>query len=484
LKKMSSEPALVPEAKDVTRIDRIGAHSHIRGLGLDDVLEAKKRSQGMVGQLAARRAAGIVVQMIRDGTIAGRAVLLAGPPGTGKTAIAMGCAQALGNDVPFTMLAGSEIFSLEMSKTEALTQAFRRSIGVRIKEETEIVEGEVVEIEIERPATDPNNATPGKTGRMILKTTEMETVYDLGQKMIESLTKDKVAAGDIITIDKASGKISKLGRSFSRSKDFDAMGSNTRFVQCPEGELQKRKEVVHTVTLHEIDVINSRAQGFLALFAGDTGEIKHEVREQIDNKVLEWREEGKAEVIPGVLFIDEVHMLDIECFSFLNRALEQPTSPVIIMASNRGISTIRGTEFQSPHGIPVDLLDRLMIIPTEFYKKEDILDIIKIRCEEEDIEMESDASALLASLVLKTSLRYVLQLITTANLVAQKRKSSVVELDDVKRVYHVFQDLTRSTEFLEEHEEMFMFHSKATPVRAPEKKEDEMDEDKMEDDDL
>ena len=48
------------------------------------------------------------------------------------------------------------------------------------------------------------------------------------------------------------------------------------------------------------------SQGFLALFAGDTGEIKHEVREQIDNKVLEWREEGKAEVIPGVLFIDEV----------------------------------------------------------------------------------------------------------------------------------------------------------------------------------
>ena len=43
----------------------------------------------------------------------------------------------------------------------------------------------------------------------------------------------------------------------------------TRFVQCPEGEIQKRKEVVHTVTLHEIDVINSRTQGFLALFSGN-----------------------------------------------------------------------------------------------------------------------------------------------------------------------------------------------------------------------
>lgn len=74
----------------------------------------------------------------------------------------------------------------------------------------------------------------------------------------------------------------------------------TQFVQCPEGELQKRKEVVHTVSLHEIDVINSRTQGFLALFSGDTGEIRSEVREQINAKVYEWREEGKAEIIPGV----------------------------------------------------------------------------------------------------------------------------------------------------------------------------------------
>ena len=76
--------------------------------------------------------------------------------------------------------------------------------------------------------------------------------------------------------------------------------AQTRFVQCPEGEVQKRKEVVHTVSLHEIDVINSRTQGFLALFAGDTGEIKPELRDQINTKVAEWREEGKAEIIPGV----------------------------------------------------------------------------------------------------------------------------------------------------------------------------------------
>merc|ERR1719222_686460 len=105
----------------------------------------------MVGQHAARKAAGIVYKMISEGHIAGRAILLAGKPGTGKTAIAMGLAQALGDDTPFTSIAGSEIFSLEMSKTEALTQAFRRSIGVHPRGGRDH-RGEVVEIEIERPA--------------------------------------------------------------------------------------------------------------------------------------------------------------------------------------------------------------------------------------------------------------------------------------------------------------------------------------------
>ena len=60
----------------------------------------------------------------------------------------------------------------------------------------------------------------------------METIYDLGTKMIDALTKEKVTAGDIIAIDKASGKITKLGRSFARSRDFDAMGAPQPFVVC------------------------------------------------------------------------------------------------------------------------------------------------------------------------------------------------------------------------------------------------------------
>merc|ERR1712098_836414 len=406
--------------------------------------------------------AGVVVEMVKEGKIAGRAILLAGTPGTGKTAIAMGMAQALGNDTPFTAMAASEIFSLEMSKTEALTQAFRKSIGVRIREETEMIEGEVVEVQIDRPAS----GTGGKVGKLTLKTTEMETVYDLGSKMIESVVKEKVQAGDVITIDKATGKITKLGRSFTRARDYDATGASTRFVQCPEGELQKRKEVVHTVTLHEIDVINSRTQGFLALFSGDTGEIKPEVRDQINAKVSEWREEGKAEIAPGVLFIDEVHMLDIECFSYLNRALEDDLAPVVVMATNRGITKIRGTQYTSPHGLPLDLLDRTIIIPTTQYEEKDLKQILRIRCEEEDTEISDDALTVLTKVGGETSLRYATQLISVASLVCKKRKGTEISIEDVKRVYSLFLDEQRSCEFLKEYEDDFMFNTTKQPSGA------------------
>lgn len=65
-----------------------------------------------------------------------------------------------------------------------------------------------------------------KTGKITVKTTDMETVYDLGNKMIDALTKEKVIAGDVIVIDKGTGKISKLGRSFTRARDYDAMGAD------------------------------------------------------------------------------------------------------------------------------------------------------------------------------------------------------------------------------------------------------------------
>ncbi len=168
--------------------------------------------------------------------------------------------------------------------------------------------------------------------------------------------------------------------------------------------------------------------------------------------------------MPGVLFIDEVHMLDIECFAFVNRAIESEQSPVVVMATNRGITEIRGTNFKSPHGLPLDLLDRLLIITTENYSEEEIKLILDIRCQEEDVDMTEEAKELLTKIGITTSLRYAIHLITTASLVAQKRKATEVDMDDIGRVYSLFIDVERSKQYLTEHEEEFMFTEKANVI--------------------
>lgn len=52
-------------------------------------------------------------------------------------------------------------------------------------------------------------------------------------------------------------------------------------------------------------------------------------------------------------------MLDIECFTYLNKLLESPMAPTVVLATNRGTSIVKGTtDIVAPHGIPMDLMDR------------------------------------------------------------------------------------------------------------------------------
>ena len=64
---------------------------------------------------------------------------------------------------------------------------------------------------------------------------------------------------------------------------------------------------------------------------------------------------------------------------------------------------------------------------------------------------------MLILLGVETSLRYAIQLITVASLVAAKRKAQEVDVPDIRRVYAMFVDVKRSTQFLKEHEDLYMF---------------------------
>ena len=74
-----------------------------------------------------------------------------------------------------------------------------------------------------------------------------------------------------------------------------------------------------------------------------------------------------------------------------------------------GITKIRGTNYKSPHGIPLDLLDRLIIIHTNEYSEAELKTILKIRCEEEDCEIEDNGLTVLTKIASDASLRYAIQ---------------------------------------------------------------------------
>lgn len=76
-------------------------HSHIHGLGLDEQTHEPSSvdAQGMIGQRSARKAASMIVSMAKMGKITGKGVLIAGKPGTGKTALAIGKIQNLSDSM-------------------------------------------------------------------------------------------------------------------------------------------------------------------------------------------------------------------------------------------------------------------------------------------------------------------------------------------------------------------------------------------------
>jgi len=444
----------IEEVKSTTRTQRVATHSHVKGLGLNDDGTAAEVASGLVGQEKAREAMGITVELIKTKKMAGRALLLAGAPGTGKTALALALAHELGPKVPFCPMVGSEVFSSEVKKTEILMENFRRAIGLRIKETKEVYEGGVTELTPE----EAENALGGygKTVAHViigLKTTKGTKQLKLDPSIYDAIQKEKISCGDVIYIEANSGAVKRVGRSDAFATEFDLEAEE--YVPLPKGDVHKRKEVVQDVTLHDLDLANAKPQGGqdLASMMGQMmkpkkTEITEKLRGEINKVVNKYIDQGIAELVPGVLFIDEVHMLDIECFTYLNRALESTLAPIVIFATNRGMCTVRGTEVIAPHGVPVDLLDRVMIVRTMPYSLQEIVQILAIRAQIEGISVDEEAFGYLGEIGVRSTLRYAVQLLTPAKVLVNTNGKETITKEDVEELDSLFYDAKASAKLL------------------------------------
>jgi len=233
----------------------------VQGLGLDELGRAVATAAGLVGQEKAREACGLVVDLIRSKKMSGRALLLAGAPGSGKTALAMAVAQELGPKVPFRPMVGSEVYSSEVKKTEILMENFRRAIGLRIRETKDVYEGEVTEI----TPVEAEAAAVSGFGKVLshvilgLKATKGSKQLKLEPSVYDQLQREKVEPGDVIYVEASTGTVKRVGRSDAYATEFDLEADE--FVPLPKGEVRKKKEVVQLVTLADLDAANAKPQG-------------------------------------------------------------------------------------------------------------------------------------------------------------------------------------------------------------------------------
>ncbi|KAG6874527.1 RuvB ATP-dependent DNA helicase pontin [Termitomyces sp. T32_za158] len=448
--------ALPPPTQSTRPLSRIAAHSHIKGLGLTPEGFAAVDSAGFIGQVNAREACGVVVDLIKSRKFSGRALLLVGAPGTGKTALALAVSRELGTKVPFCAMVGSEVYSIEVKKTEVLAEVFRRAIGT-IKETKDVYEGEVTELtptEAENPLSGY-----GKTiSRVILglKTVRGTKQLSMDSGIYEAILKEKITVGDVVYIEHKTGAVKRVGRSDAYASSYD-LESET-YVPLPKGEVRKCKELVQDVTLGDLDAANARPQGgqdimsvMGSIVKSGRTEITEKLRHEVNKIVQSYVEQGVAEVIPGVVFIDEVHMLDIECFTYLNALLESPMAPTVILATNRGQTLVRGTlDIVSPHGMPVDLLSRCMIVKTDGHTRDQVGKVIQLRASVEGLKLGQSVVERLASVWEKSSLRYVLQLLTPASISAQLAGRTQIEPEDIRELLELFLDAKTSASSLAE----------------------------------
>lgn len=221
--------------------------------------------------------------------------------------------------------------------------------------------------------------------------------------------------------------------------------------------------MVQDVTLHDLDVSNARPQGgrdvismMGQLMKPKKTEITDKLRVEINRVVNKYIDQGIAELVPGVLFIDEVHMLDLETFTYLHKSLESPIAPIVIFATNRGRCTIRGTDIASPLGIPLDLPDRLLIIRTLPYNIGDMGQILMLRAQIESLKISERAFQLLSDIGAKSTLRYAVQLLTPAYQMCKVNGKAEITEDDIADVHQLFLDAKRSSKFLSDNSAKYM----------------------------
>lgn len=297
-------------------------------------------------------------------------------------------------------------YELEDASYKKTRKTMRSTALVSFKEQLKVVEGEIISI---------NN------DKLVLKTVDMESAFDIGAKMKAELERERASVGDIIKIYKEAGFVTRIGRSAMQKSEIQ--NSLFKSVEIPEGECFKTENVHTELSLDEIDVINYKEAGEELIYSNIY--VSDSVQHEVDNKVAKWIKERKATIRKGIVIIEDSHLLSKNVLDMIYSYKSRLYCPLIILVGKI---------------IDEDIKKRSIIIKIDDVNNENIGKILKSRARFLGVSVEDKSIETLTIASLDHGLPYGFYLM-------QATSDNPITVSALKKVSDMFLPTTvRTTE--------------------------------------
>lgn len=238
-----------------------------------------------------------------------------------------------------------------------LNKALRRSITVVYNYEFKIVEGQLTKM----------------TEHFIqLKTTDMESRFEIGAQIWDELNREKVRIGDVIRIYKQFGLIRRVGRAVSIGNNV----SDEKFIDIPSGECIKIEENTTALSLDEIDIINVGENSVNMIYSNIN--VDSLIQEEVDKMVDTWIREKKVTIktTPLIISVDrEYNIKDLEMILDLSKAKKVPI--ILLSESEIFIPGILTSKYLEPEKGDIFLMIEGLIREMKWAVESNVADLIK-----------------------------------------------------------------------------------------------------------
>mmetsp|Transcript_2974 Transcript_2974/g.7613 ORF Transcript_2974/g.7613 Transcript_2974/m.7613 type:complete len:230 (-) Transcript_2974:26-715(-) len=178
------------------------------------------------------------------------------------------------------------------------------------------------------------------------------------------------------------------------------------FTCFPKGNVLKKKSIVQKISLLDLDYANC---DFFKKKKYEKNEITEQLRQEVDCLVSKYILEKKAEIIFGILFIDEAHILDPESLFFLTKLSEYTYSPLIVLATNRE-TNFNFEKVKSPL-FPLEFLKKCVSVAVEPLSENNFSKIIAVRCKNINLPITGNCLILCGIFSETVSIRFAILLV-------------------------------------------------------------------------